>query len=126
MIKNNGFKLFIDDNGEQVALVKEGFKNETILVKDMGDKSINDVVKYFTDEEITLDGLLESGKMDDYVEFCEFRVCSECGDIMRDGYVVDGGREYYCSDKCLEKRYTQEEWEELYNEGNSDSYYTEW
>ena len=34
--------------------------------------------------------------------------------------------EYYCSDECLEKNMTREEFEELYDGGEGDSYWTEW
>lgn len=54
------------------------------------------------------------------------RICKECGnhDFMA-GYVVDGGGEYYCSDECLHKHYTEQEWLDMYEDGG-DSYYTEW
>lgn len=54
------------------------------------------------------------------------RRCDICGKPMKSGYVIGGGLEYYCSDKCLHKIYTEEEWNDLYDEGNSDSYWTEW
>lgn len=54
------------------------------------------------------------------------RICSECGKEMKDGYVIDGGMEYFCSDECLHKHYTDEEYLEMYDEGNGDSYWTEW
>jgi len=54
------------------------------------------------------------------------RICSECNKGMREGYVIDGGAEYYCTDECLHKHYTEEEWEDMYDDGNSDSYWTEW
>ena len=54
------------------------------------------------------------------------RTCSECGKGMNEGYCFDGGRAYYCSDECLHKHFTPEEWEELYDDGEGDSYWTEW
>ncbi len=54
------------------------------------------------------------------------RTCSECDKKMMEGYVIDGGLDYYCSDECLHKHFTEEEWEEMYDEGNSESYWTEW
>lgn len=54
------------------------------------------------------------------------RKCNICGKSMKSGYVIDGGLEYYCSDKCLHKIYTEKEWNDLYDEGNSDNYWTEW
>ena len=56
----------------------------------------------------------------------EIRTCDECGREMVEGYCINGGEEYYCSDECLHKHYTQEEYLDLYDEGNGDSYYTEW
>lgn len=55
----------------------------------------------------------------------EKRVCSECKSVMLDGYCVNGGCEYYCSDECLHKNYTDEEWEAMYEEGG-DSYWSTW
>ena len=52
--------------------------------------------------------------------------CSECSDYMTEGYCIDNGAEYYCSEKCLHKHYTEEEYEEMYDNGNGDSYYTTW
>ena len=53
------------------------------------------------------------------------RKCSHCGKEMKEGYVIAGGLEYYCSDECLHKHYTKEEWEEMYDD-DGDNYWTEW
>ena len=55
-----------------------------------------------------------------------YRVCSECGAIMEEGYCIDSGADYYCSDECLGGNMTPEEFDELYDEGAGDSYWTEW
>ena len=62
----------------------------------------------------------------DLNELNNIRVCSECGKIMKSGYCIENGEEYYCSDECLHKHYTEEEYQELYDDENGDSYYTEW
>lgn len=54
------------------------------------------------------------------------RICSECGKGMNEGYCIDSGCEYYCSDACLHKHYTPEKWEEAYADGDGDSYWTTW
>ena len=54
------------------------------------------------------------------------RKCSRCGKLMNKGYVIDNGCEYYCSEECLSKVMTLEEYDKLYNKGEGDSYYTEW
>ena len=53
------------------------------------------------------------------------RRCSECGRLFREGYCVDGGVAYYCSDECLHSDFTDAEWAEEC-ENNDQSYYTEW
>ena len=65
----------------------------------------------------------------DGVEYCEKksapRVCSTCEEGMIDGYVVEGGFAYYCSEKCLYvDGYTPEQYEKDYNSGFI--YWTEW
>lgn len=58
----------------------------------------------------------------------EFRICSKCGEIMFDGYIVFDN--YYCSDECLHKDYSHEEYIKLYEEYEDDMnchvFYTEW
>jgi hypothetical protein len=55
-----------------------------------------------------------------------YRTCDECGKGMNEGYCVDSGCEYYCSDACLHKHYSPKEWEEAYAGGDGDSYWTTW
>ena len=50
----------------------------------------------------------------------------KCGKDMDEGYYIDNGLEYYCSDECLHKHYTEEEYEEMYDDSNGYSYWTEW
>ena len=54
-----------------------------------------------------------------------FRICEECGKTMIEGYLVNGC-DTYCSDECLHKHLTDEEFEELYDNGNGDTYWTNW
>jgi len=54
------------------------------------------------------------------------RTCDEYGKGMNEGYCFDGGCEYYCSDECLHKHFTPEEWAEAYADGDGDSYWTTW
>ena len=60
------------------------------------------------------------------VEKEEPRVCSVCGKEMTEGFCIENGLEYYCSDECLHKNISEEEYERLYDNGNGDSYWTEW
>lgn len=54
------------------------------------------------------------------------RLCNECSKYMTRGYVIENGMEYYCSEECLNKHYSEEEYLELYDDGNGDSYWTTW
>jgi len=54
------------------------------------------------------------------------RKCSECGTGMNEGYVIENGCEYYCSDPCLHKHVSAEEFLELFDDGEGDTYWTEW
>lgn len=53
------------------------------------------------------------------------RKCFICLKKMSSGFVIESGLKYYCSDDCLHFDYTDEEWKTIYDEGNSDSYWTE-
>jgi hypothetical protein len=53
------------------------------------------------------------------------RKCCECGKGMNEGYVIEGC-ETYCSDPCLHKHVSPEEFLELYDDGEGDSFYTDW
>ena len=52
------------------------------------------------------------------------RTCDTCGRAMQKGYVIENGLAYHCSDECLHKCMSEEDYEELYEDG--DSYWTEW
>jgi hypothetical protein len=52
--------------------------------------------------------------------------CNCCGEKMSEGFCINGGEEYYCSDVCIQSQYTVGQYKELYDNGNSDTYWTEW
>lgn len=52
--------------------------------------------------------------------------CSCCGNEITQGYCVNGGEEYYCSDECLDTRYSPEEWDKMYEENEAENYWTVW
>ncbi len=62
------------------------------------------------------------------------RTCTACGAGMNEGYVIEGASEHYCSDDCLHKNVTPDDFAEFYI-GNKDAddeigdiqiYWTEW
>lgn len=46
-------------------------------------------------------------------EGIDVRICSKCGNLMDEGYLIDGGTAYYCSDECLYSEITKEEWKKM-------------
>ena len=54
------------------------------------------------------------------------RNCTACSAGMNEGYCIGDGIEYYCSDACLHTEITHEEYMELYDDGEGDSYWTDW
>lgn len=102
--------------------------------------SLNKIETYFEENEkytssctcrdiidllnMTLDIIKE--EIGNYAEEHDIRVCSECGHLMSDGYCIENGMYYYCSEECLHKNMSEEEFLKLYDDGNGDSYWTEW
>lgn len=66
--------------------------------------------------------LAENMDCDFFMEH-EFRKCSECGRLMVEGFYVDY-LEYYCTEECLHKHYTEEEYEQMYEDDYA--YWTQW
>lgn len=58
-----------------------------------------------------------------YEDF-NYRICSECNQKMYEGFVIDDGIEYYCSENCLHKNISEEDYLELYDNGEGNSYWT--
>jgi len=54
------------------------------------------------------------------------RKCNNCNTPMMEGYCIAGGEEYYCTDECLHKHITPFEFSELFCNGESDTYWTQW
>lgn len=54
----------------------------------------------------------------------DIRKCSHCGQPMVQGYCIGYGDEYYCSEECLHKHYTKQEYNALYEKGYG--YWTQW
>ena len=64
-------------------------------------------------------------------EILTARVCSNCGKIINEGYVVNNGEGYYCSDECAEKHFSKEKWLCMLEgteteDGEAYAYWTEW
>lgn len=101
------------------------------LSKDARNKAIEEFkksnyFKYYEPNKNIIDAIEENQVYfnEDGTIFGEYRICSHCGKVMIDGYLVDEGAAYYCSDECLYSNMTEEEYLELYEE--DVAFYTEW
>ena len=54
-----------------------------------------------------------------------FRICDVCGEPMLDGFLVDGAR-HFCSEECLHKVMTDEEYMEYFKHDDNDTFWTTW
>jgi hypothetical protein len=86
-----------------------------LVVEDIQELMADYVLKHSTAEELV-----------DELDLEHIRVCSECGKPMTEGYCIEDGAEYYCSEECLHKHLTEEEFDNLYDEGRGNSYWTSW
>ena len=54
----------------------------------------------------------------------QVRKCDKCDEIMQEGYVIEGGFGYWCSDECLfDEEYTKKMHD---NREDDDLFWTEW
>lgn len=52
------------------------------------------------------------------------RKCNHCGHSMNEGFCIFDGEEYYCSESCLHSKYSESEYNRLYE--SDKAYWTEW
>ena len=58
------------------------------------------------------------------VDICEMRTCTRCGTPILEGFCINDGLEYYCSEDCLYSTYSRQEYKAL-NE-RDEAYWTTW
>jgi len=112
-------KLVYDQQMVHWELTVEGYAELNQSDKDLARGIISEAIKVFNTFEGSFS--ITKDEEDNYL-----RTCSHCGKGMHEGYCINSGEEYYCSDECLHEHYTEEEYLEMYDDGNGDSYWTEW
>ena len=93
------------------------------LIKEKGGLSAEDI------QELLADYVMKHSTAEELVDELgleHIRVCSECGKPMTEGFCIEDGAEYYCSEECLHKNLTEEEYDNLYDDGRGNSYWTSW
>ena len=120
--------------------MKRTKKKEELKAELMKSKTFYELLRYFQIYEIDTNDRDFKDVLADYIIYNEapddvkvlgldeehYRICSECGKVMVEGYCIDNGMDYYCSDECLHKHMSQDEFDALYNDGRGDSYWTSW
>ena len=54
------------------------------------------------------------------------RLCSQCGKSMQEGFCFESDATQYCSEECLTKVITWDEYLAIHDNGNGDAYWTDW
>lgn len=78
---------------------------EDLMISVLNGEGLNDISKEKAKELWN--------RVDDLLVYTDdSRYCDTCGKEMREGYLIAGGEEYYCSDECLP--YSRGEWLAIY------------
>lgn len=94
-----------------------------------------DLERFFTDKvgmslkQYIAGYIIDNTEVEELVDELDLehtRCCSECGSPMYEGYCIENGAEHYCSEECLHKHLSEEEYNDLYDDGKGDSYWTSW
>ena len=124
-------KMKCDDQLRQVVR-GEDYAQEVLRQEVMNSEKLDDffngLMAEISKEEMA-DYVISHSKVDtlvDELDLQHVRCCSECGKPMTEGFCIDNGAEYYCSEECLHKHISEEEYQLLYDDGNGDSYWTSW
>lgn len=94
-----------------------------LLNEKKADKADDDIIQMMADFVIKHS---EVEELVDELDLDHVRACSICGRAMTEGYCIENGAAYYCSDQCMSEEMTRDEFLELYDDGKGDSYWTSW
>lgn len=111
----NGTLIFRAESGDALFFYghsNDGIKEEVKVSKENGEVFSR---PYETVEWIATD-----------IDCDCFRICTHCKQLMIKGFVIEDGEEYFCSEEHLHTTYTKEEYEEMYDDGEGNTYWTEW
>lgn len=87
-------------------------------------QSISKLVDFI--EKVNEENFSQNTK-ENLAEMLDVRICTTCGKLMWEGYCIEEGVAYYCTDECMHKDgMTREEFLELYYDGEGNTYWTEW
>lgn len=118
-----------------IEIVKKDDKFYAKVKRDYS-SSLDEYECWLDDGELMTEPVNSDEEYDAIIEtFCSYikensisyaRICDKCGNGMNEGYVVEGGQEYYCTPKCLHEVYTPMEWQNRFSDECTENYWTEW
>jgi hypothetical protein len=118
-----------------IEIVKKDNKFYAKVKRDYS-SSLDEYECWLDDGELMTEPVNSDEEYDAIIEtFCSYikensiryaRICDKCGNGMNEGYVVEGGQEYYCTPKCLHEVYTPMEWQNRFSDECTENYWTEW
>jgi hypothetical protein len=149
LIKHNPtiYTEFVNQSGQKVQLAEHpAYGDESFVIAMFPELEMAFDTDFFDTDDMTADdheyepyvhnSTLHYGTIDFSIEASEqepnntkekfARQCDACGSGMNEGYIINGGEEYFCSDECLHTEYTQEEYEEMHGDDDTETYWTEW
>lgn len=90
-------------------------KSKNWILKRSGKIAPNGNKKYYTH----FSNFESSNRITYTYIYTEGKSCNKCCKCLKEGYVIDGGAEYYCSDECLATKYSDSEYDALYDSGRA-------
>lgn len=114
----------VHDNGEIVianGILIEG--DQLCAVYDLDDQAFYYVSGLIEDLYTILACQYLSLEMDSPEEQ---RLCAECGTPMQEGFYFESDGTQYCSEACLTKVITWEDYLAIHDNGDGDAYWTDW
>jgi len=137
-MKNETQVFYIEKTIEveiKIKINKEQEKYFAYVFDDMSQEALKSECWIEDDGQLMTEPVSSDEEYDCVIEaFCSYikengikyaRKCTKCNNGMNEGYIIGNG-EYYCTDECLHKVYTIEEWNEMSEEHSEESYWTEW
>ena len=116
----NASEFINNESKENTLLIQNDFK---LL---LADDSTKDYLRYILATKLLKESLKTLELTLKQPKDC-IRVCSHCNRKIVEGYVINGGENYYCNDECLKATYTEVEISDLeIGTDDSDSYWTTW
>ena len=103
----------------QCSCINEKGEHERIIQKE---KICSDALAHLERFRLFLKDSYENGKSDN-----SFRICSKCENVMTEGYFIgvfiENGKTFFCSKDCMNEHLTNEEYQELYDDGKAEYFW---